>query len=127
MLKTWQDFLKKWFKDSETLLKERVTVFFGVLFAVLAVTDYSFLFAIGVEDIKKQLAVAGVITAQGMIGEYLRKRRDETMSDAVIVNPEIMAGEIVAHLGDDKKVVEVGSPESAKEAAPEKQVSVKVP
>jgi hypothetical protein len=69
----WND-IKDWFKDSETIFWARFQMLVGAVIAVLVSTDLSPLLSAGVPT-TQQLIFAGVVFGQGVLTEYLRRRR----------------------------------------------------
>lgn len=76
---------RAWFKDSETLVYARVQIFasgVGGLMSLAALVagnaDFSPLFATGIPT-GKQLFLFAITFLQGMLQEYLRKRREAGM------------------------------------------------
>ena len=69
----WND-IKDWFKDSETIFWARLQILIGALGTVLVATDFSPLLATGVPT-KQQFILFGIVIVQGVLTEYLRRRR----------------------------------------------------
>lgn len=69
----WES-IKSWFRHSETIFWARFQILIGALGTVLAVTDFSPLLATGMPT-KQQVILFLVVLAQGVLTEYLRRRR----------------------------------------------------
>ena len=74
--------LKRWFRNSETLLLARLQVAIGFLFSLVSLICWLFF------DPTTQVALQALIPARywpyiligmGLVGEYLRRRRDPDM------------------------------------------------
>lgn len=70
--------IKAWFKDSETIFWARLQVLIGAIGAVLVTTDLSPLVATGMPT-KQQLILFGIVIGQGVLTEYLRRRRADDL------------------------------------------------
>lgn len=74
--KTWWNKAVQFFKDSEVIFFARLQMLIGALLVVATTMDWSpLLFA----DNKKQITVFAVVFVQGLITEYLRRRRAEDL------------------------------------------------
>lgn len=68
------DKIKAWFSDSETIFWARLQIFIGAAGVILISTDLSPLFATGMPS-KQQMIIFAIVTGQGILTEYLRRRR----------------------------------------------------
>jgi hypothetical protein len=66
--------IKAWFRDSEVIFFARLQMLLGAVITVLIATDLSPLLAAGMPT-KQQLILAAIVFMQGVLTEYLRRRR----------------------------------------------------
>ena len=70
--------IKAWFKDSEVIFWARLQAFSGAVMAALQMPELLTLMS-GDSVSQPQLILAGVLVANGVVTEYLRRRRAEDM------------------------------------------------